>query len=134
MTSRKLVSRAASAAIAVCAAASFAGAGDVPASNGKLGDLRAVGTVQLKSSCDAEAQAGIEHATALLHSFFYDEARRVFTKVATRDPKLRDGAVGHRHDRVASDLDAAQPRGDEGGPGGDREGEGPAARPRSSAG
>jgi hypothetical protein len=86
MTSRKLVSRAASAAIAVCAAASFASAGDVPASSGTLGDLRAVGTVQLKSSCGPEAQAGIERAAALLHSFFYEEARRGFADVAAKAP------------------------------------------------
>ena len=86
MTSLKLVSRAASAAIAVCAATSFASAGDVPAASGTLGDLRAVGTVQLKSSCGAEAQAGIERAAALLHSFFYEEARRGFADVAAKAP------------------------------------------------
>jgi tetratricopeptide (TPR) repeat protein len=86
MTSRELVSRAASAAIAVCAAASFASAGDVPATSGKLGDLRTVGTVQLKSSCGPEAQAGLERAAALLHSFFYEEARRGFADVAAKAP------------------------------------------------
>ena len=86
MTSRKLVSRAASAAIAICAAAWFASAGDVPASSGTLGDLRTVGTVQLKSSCGPEAQAGIERAAALLHSFFYEEARRGFADVAAKAP------------------------------------------------
>ena len=53
---------------------------------GRLGDLRAVGSVRLRSSCGPDAQAGIERATALLHSFFYDEARRVFSEVAAKDP------------------------------------------------
>ena len=57
-----------------------------PAASARLGDLRAVGTVKLRSSCGPEAQAGIERATALLHSFFYDEARRVFGEVAAKQP------------------------------------------------
>lgn len=52
-----------------------------------IGDLRKTGTVHLTTSCAPAVQEDFEHATALLHSFFYDEARRVFTQVATRDPK-----------------------------------------------
>ena len=112
MTSRKSVSRAASAAIAVCAAASFASAGDVPASSGTLGDLRKVGTVQLKSSCGPAAQAELRaRGVALLHSFFYEEARRVFAEVAAKDAELRDRALGRGDDLLAPDLDAAQRRG-----------------------
>jgi tetratricopeptide (TPR) repeat protein len=63
------------------------GASETPASvSSRLGDLRAVGSVQLKTSCGPDAQAGIERATALLHSFFYDEARRVFGEVAAKEP------------------------------------------------
>ena len=39
-----------------------------------------------RRSCGPDAQAGIERATALLHSFFYDEARRVFGEVAATQP------------------------------------------------
>jgi len=85
MSSRKFVRRAALGAIVACGAA-FVDAGDTPASGGKLGDLRTVGTVQLKSSCGSEAQAGIERAAALLHSFFYEEARRGFADVAAKEP------------------------------------------------
>src|SRR5262245_27908719 len=92
MTSRKLVQRSALCAMALGAAAAFASAADVPAASGKLGDLRAVGTVQLKSSCGPEAQAGIERAAALLHSFFYEEARRGFADVAAKQP---DCALAH---------------------------------------
>jgi tetratricopeptide (TPR) repeat protein len=86
MGSRKFLQRATSGAIAAFAGASFVNAADTPASSGKLGDLRAVGTVQLKSSCGPEAQAGIERAAALLHSFFYEEARRGFADVAANEP------------------------------------------------
>ncbi len=77
-------------AAALAAAALLGGAGRVGASDvpqtGTLGDLRSVGTVQLKSSCGAQAQAGIERASALLHSFFYEEARRGFAEVAATEP------------------------------------------------
>jgi tetratricopeptide (TPR) repeat protein len=46
-----------------------------------------VGTVKLRSSCGAPAQAGIERATALLHSFFYEESRRAFEQVAAAEPR-----------------------------------------------
>jgi hypothetical protein len=52
-----------------------------------VGDLRKVGTVHLKTSCDPAAQKTVERATAMLHSFFYDEARRVFLEAADQDPK-----------------------------------------------
>src|SRR5256886_8611838 len=47
------------------------------------GDLRAAGTVDFKVSC---ARSEFNHGVALLHSFFYEEARRVFTEVAAKDP------------------------------------------------
>ena len=53
----------------------------------KVGDLGKTGTVHLTTSCVPAVQDDFEHATALLHSFFYDEARRVFTEVSARDPK-----------------------------------------------
>ena len=52
-----------------------------------VGDLRKVGTVHLKTSCAAAAQKTVERATAMLHSFFYDESRRVFLEAAEQDPK-----------------------------------------------
>jgi hypothetical protein len=69
-----------------------AGDDDAPLGVGRLGDLRAVGTVHLKSSCGPRAQTEIERATALLHSFFYEESRRVFEEVAAAEP---DCAVSH---------------------------------------
>jgi tetratricopeptide (TPR) repeat protein len=72
-------------ALALAGDAVNAAADALPAAGGKLGDLRAVGSVRLRTSCRPDVQAGIERATALLHSFFYDEARRVFSEVAAQD-------------------------------------------------
>jgi tetratricopeptide (TPR) repeat protein len=72
--------------LALCGGAPRASSDTPAAASARLGDLRAVGTVKLRSSCGPEAQAGIERATALLHSFFYDEARRHFAEVAAGEP------------------------------------------------
>ena len=51
------------------------------------GDLRAAGKVSFPVSCAPAVQSDFNRGVALLHSFFYEEARRVFTSVAERDPK-----------------------------------------------
>jgi tetratricopeptide (TPR) repeat protein len=51
------------------------------------GDLRAAGKVTFPISCESSVQSEFSRGVALLHSFFYEEARRVFTSVAERDPK-----------------------------------------------
>ena len=56
-------------------------------------------------TCKPAVQAEFTRGVALLHSFFYEEARRIFTGVAEKDPNMRHGAMGNRHDVVASDLD-----------------------------
>ncbi|PYK03928.1 MAG: hypothetical protein DME66_11040 [Verrucomicrobia bacterium] len=53
----------------------------------KPGDLRAAGKVDFPISCAPAAQPEFMRGVALLHSFFYEEARRVFTSVAEQDPK-----------------------------------------------
>ncbi len=50
------------------------------------GDLRTAGTVDFKVSCAPDAQPEFIRGVALLHSFFYEEARRIFTAVAAKDP------------------------------------------------
>jgi hypothetical protein len=50
-----------------------------------VGDLRKVGTTHLQTSCAAGVRKDFAAGVALLHSFFYEEARRVFTDVASRD-------------------------------------------------
>jgi tetratricopeptide (TPR) repeat protein len=50
------------------------------------GDLRAAGTVDFKVSCAPGVRSEFIHGVALLHSFFYEEARRRFTEAAEKDP------------------------------------------------
>jgi tetratricopeptide (TPR) repeat protein len=50
------------------------------------GDLRAAGTVDFKVSGAPEVRSEFIRGVALLHSFFYEEARRIFTEVAAQDP------------------------------------------------
>jgi tetratricopeptide (TPR) repeat protein len=52
-----------------------------------LGDLSKVGAVEFPTSCDPNVQPEFKRAVALLHSFFYEEARRVFTSVVERDAR-----------------------------------------------
>src|SRR5215467_9146791 len=51
------------------------------------GDLRGVGSVTFPITCTSGVQSDFARGVALLHSFFYEEARRVFTSIAGRDPK-----------------------------------------------
>jgi tetratricopeptide (TPR) repeat protein len=53
----------------------------------KPGDLRTAGRVDFPVSCAPAVQAEFTRGVALLHSFFYEEARRIFTGVAEKDPK-----------------------------------------------
>src|SRR6188768_972397 len=51
------------------------------------GDLRAAGKIEFPITSDADVRPEFERGVALLHSFFYEEARRIFTAVADKDPK-----------------------------------------------
>ncbi len=50
------------------------------------GDLRTAGTVDFPVSCSPAVRPEFLRGVALLHSFFYEEARRIFTEVAAKDP------------------------------------------------
>ncbi len=50
-------------------------------------DLRAAGKIEFPISCAPDVQSEFSRGVALLHSFFYEEARRIFTSAAERDPK-----------------------------------------------
>ena len=70
--------------------AAVSGSGLAAAENASApapGDLRAAGKIEFPISSDAAARAEFERGVALLHSFFYEEARRIFTTVAEKDPK-----------------------------------------------
>ena len=46
------------------------------------GTLHKSGTVRLEVTCDADVKEDFQTALALLHSFFYAEARRRFEQIA----------------------------------------------------
>lgn len=50
------------------------------------GDLRTAGAINFPVTGAPAIQPEFAHGVALLHSFFYEEARRVFTAVAEQDP------------------------------------------------
>jgi hypothetical protein len=51
------------------------------------GNLRGVGNVTFPITSKSGLQSDFARGVALLHSFFYEEARRVFTSIAERDPQ-----------------------------------------------
>jgi tetratricopeptide (TPR) repeat protein len=64
-----------------------AGAASAAPERRALGDLSKVGSVRFATSCRPAVKARFARAVALLHSFFYEEARRVFTEVAAADER-----------------------------------------------
>src|SRR5213595_1396243 len=69
-------------------ASSFVALTDVKsATTPEPGDLRGVGKITFPITCTSDVQSDFARGVALLHSFFYEEARRIFTSVAERDPK-----------------------------------------------
>ena len=66
---------------------SFSTLGAQPSDDHQPGDLRAAGKIDFPVSCVPEARPEFDRGVALLHSFFYEEARRIFTAVAEQDPK-----------------------------------------------
>jgi tetratricopeptide (TPR) repeat protein len=51
------------------------------------GDLRAAGKVDFPVMCKEAVRPEFVRGVALLHSFFYEEARRIFTSVSEQDPQ-----------------------------------------------
>ncbi len=66
--------------------AAAGGAESAAASPLEPGDLQRAGSVDFPVTCLPAAQPEFVHGVALLHSFFYEEARRIFTSVAEKDP------------------------------------------------
>ena len=69
---------------ALCAGA--AAANGTSTSEPEPGDLRAAGKIEFPISGAAGVRPEFERGVALLHSFFYEEARRIFAGVAEKDP------------------------------------------------
>jgi len=68
------------------AAAPFAATAHSEAAKLAPGDLRPAGRIDFPINCNTATQADFNRAVALLHSFFYEEARNVFTQIAAQDP------------------------------------------------
>jgi tetratricopeptide (TPR) repeat protein len=83
------------------AASASANAAEKPTSAAPVGDLNRVGKINFKTSCDAKVQPAFERGVALLHSFFYGEARTNFEQVTEQDPNCAIGywgiAMTHYH-------------------------------------
>lgn len=58
-----------------------------PPAGREPGDLAPAGKIDFPISCAPGTQTEFSRGVALLHSFFYEEARRIFTAVAEQDPK-----------------------------------------------
>ena len=58
------------------------------------GDPDQVGSVRFLVSCSAPARAQFEHAVALLHSFWYEQAEQAFARVVMTDPRCAMGYWG----------------------------------------
>ena len=75
-------------ALAACSGPSVEQGRSRPAEGSpKAGDVRKTGTIRFEVSCRPEVKADFDVAVALLHSFFYEEARRRFLEIAERDPQ-----------------------------------------------
>ena len=66
---------------------------DIREANLKRGEIvlcgpadKQFGTVQFDISCSKDVKSTFNQAMALLHSFEYDEAEKVFTKIIDREP------------------------------------------------
>jgi tetratricopeptide (TPR) repeat protein len=58
-----------------------------PGEGHSIGELRKSGTIQVDVTIRPELKGEFDTALALLHSFFYEEARRRFLEIAARDPE-----------------------------------------------
>lgn len=72
---------------AACGPGDGAGDADGEASGDASSEATAVGEVQFPTSCDPATQDEFERGVALLHSFYFGEARDAFQGVAQADPE-----------------------------------------------
>jgi hypothetical protein len=67
-----------------------------------------LGQVDFPVSCTAAAQKQFDQALAALHSFWYEEALRLFTGVAETDPSCAMAYWGVAHEHLLSSLAATE--------------------------
>ena len=68
-----------------------------------------LGKVTFPTSCDAKAQAQFERGVAMLHSYWFTEARKVFDGVVQQDPKCAMGYWGLAVNYLGNSLAAPPP-------------------------
>src|SRR5207244_10941517 len=66
-----------------------------------------LGKVAFPTSCDAKAQAQFERGVAMLHSYWFTEARKVFDAVIAQDPKCAMAYWGLAVNYLGKSLAAA---------------------------
>src|SRR5213594_4382903 len=68
-----------------------------------------LGKVTFPTSCDAKVQAQFERGVAMLHSYWFTEARKVFDAVIQQDPKCAMAYWGLAVNYLGNSLTAAPP-------------------------
>src|SRR5439155_23862522 len=66
-----------------------------------------LGKVTFPTSCDAKVQAQFERGVAMLHSYWFTEARKVFDAVIQQDPKCAMAYWGLAVNYLGNSLAAA---------------------------
>ena len=68
-----------------------------------------LGKVAFPTSCDAKVQAQFERGVAMLHSYWFTEARKVFDAVIQQDPKCAMAYWGLAVNYLGNSLAASPP-------------------------
>ena len=68
-----------------------------------------LGKVTFPTSCDAQVQTQFERGVAMLHSYWFTEARKVFDAVIQQDPSCAMGYWGLALNYLGNSLAAAPP-------------------------
>ena len=67
-----------------------------------------LGTVFFSVSCATAVQVPFNRGVALLHDFWYEEAKRQFEEIAKADPGCADSALGRGHELFSSDMEPSK--------------------------
>src|SRR5439155_21101168 len=74
-----------------------------------FGQQENLGTLTFPTSCDARVQSQFERGVAMLHSYWFTEARKVFDAVLQQDPGCAMAYWGLAVNYLGNSLAAARP-------------------------